>query len=151
MHALTPAPAASPRPPRLLHLLLPPPPPRPQECCQPYHKSAVLAPDTPEKLVKARYSACVKRDAKFLRSTSHPDNPALKGSSATLADGTTKQCSYEEDLAVTFLSVEFQGLRVLSTTLAPAGDTATVDVEARFKRVVSVHVDGLLGHACASF
>jgi uncharacterized protein YchJ len=56
----------------------------------------VLAPPTPEALVRARYCAFVKRDAKFLRATSHPDNPALAGSSTTLPDGSVKQCSYEE-------------------------------------------------------
>jgi SEC-C motif-containing protein len=51
--------------------------PSTQKCCEVFHKSAAAHPD-PESLLRARYSAFVKRVPKFLRATSHPDNPALK-------------------------------------------------------------------------
>jgi SEC-C motif-containing protein len=70
-----------------------------QECCQVYHKSSALAPDSPEKLIRARYSAFVKRDFKFLRDTSHPDNPALKGSTTAPDVEVQKHCTYEEDVS----------------------------------------------------
>jgi hypothetical protein len=40
---------------------------------------------------------------RFLRATSHPDNPALKGSSTTLEDGTVKNCTFEEDMAMSMV------------------------------------------------
>lgn len=76
----------------------------------PFHKSKSLWPDQPQQLVAARYAAFagankddkdnLMRSMKFLRRTSHPDNPALKGSTTAPDAGVQKQCSYEEDLAV---------------------------------------------------
>jgi SEC-C motif-containing protein len=72
-----------------------------QDCCQRFHKSssASISAD-PQQLIAARYSAFVKKDFKFLRRSSHPDNPALKGSSTADDAGVQRNCSFEEDLAV---------------------------------------------------
>ena len=40
-------------------------------CCWPYHSGAAVA-DTPEKLMRARYSAYVTMDEDYLRATWHP-------------------------------------------------------------------------------
>ena len=40
-------------------------------CCWPYHSGAKVA-DTPEKLMRARYSAYVTMDEDYLRATWHP-------------------------------------------------------------------------------
>lgn len=107
-----------------------------------FHKSAAAHPSTPERLVQARYSAFVKKVPKYLRTTSHPDNPALQGSKTTIDDGAggqqEKQCTYEEDLAMTFLAIDFQGLEILGSWMAADGSSCEVDVKARFKRLVSV-------------
>jgi len=42
-------------------------------CCAPYHKGTP-AP-TPEKLMRARYSAYAAGDARFIIRTTHPDSP----------------------------------------------------------------------------
>eukprot|EP00775_Hariotina_reticulata_P012708 gene12708-12838_t len=105
-----------------------------KECCQVHHKSRAPAPDSPEKLVRARYSAFVKREFKFLRATSHPDNPALKGSTTAPDVEVQKHCTYEEDLAVTCASVDFAGLDILGSSISADGSSATVDVVAHIKR-----------------
>jgi hypothetical protein len=68
----------------------------------------------------------------------------------TLEDGTDKQCTYEEDLAMTFLAAEFTGLEVLSSSASQDGSSCSVDYKARFKRVVSsVAVEPCWRSTCA--
>jgi hypothetical protein len=54
------------------------------------HKSAAAQPD-PTRLMKARYSAWVKRLPKYLRATSHPDNSALQVRRLDLGTGNSSQ------------------------------------------------------------
>jgi SEC-C motif-containing protein len=42
-------------------------------CCAPYHKGT--PPPTPEKLMRARYTAYAAGDARFIIRTTHPDSP----------------------------------------------------------------------------
>lgn len=41
-------------------------------CCQPYHTGATL-PDTPEQLMRSRYSAYALQDVNYVLATCHPD------------------------------------------------------------------------------
>lgn len=68
---------------------------------------------------------------------SHPDNPALIGSKVALPDGTEKQCTFEEDFAMTILALQFQGLEIVGSSGETAHGSCTVDARVRFRRVVS--------------
>lgn len=44
-----------------------------QACCYPFHKG-YEKPDTPEKLMRSRYSAYALKNAKYIIATTHPQN-----------------------------------------------------------------------------
>ncbi|WIA23957.1 hypothetical protein OEZ86_007215 [Tetradesmus obliquus] len=107
------------------------------DCCQRFHKSASASISAdPTQLVAARYSAFVKKDFKFLRRSSHPDNPALKGSSTAEDAEVQRNCSFEEDLAVTFLAVDFLGLKIYGSSSSSDGDSAEVEYAVTIKRKI---------------
>lgn len=107
------------------------------DCCQRFHKSAsALISADPTQLVAARYSAFVKKDFKFLQRSSHPDNPALKGSSTAEDAEVQRNCSFEEDLAVTFLAVDFLGLKIYGSSSSSDGDSAEVEYAVTIKRKI---------------
>ncbi len=77
-------------------------------CCWPYHSGAAVA-DTPEKLMRARYSAYVTLDEAYLMATWHP--------------------STRPEEAVTHIAVKWLGLEVKSRS--QQGDKGTVHFVAR--------------------
>ncbi len=79
-------------------------------CCLPFHSGAAVA-DTPEKLMRARYSAYVTLDEQYLAATWHP--------------------STRPEEAVTDLFVKWLGLEVKASK--QEGDKATVHFVARFR------------------
>lgn len=44
-----------------------------QNCCYPFHKG-YQKPDTPEKLMRSRYSAYALKNARYIIATTHPQN-----------------------------------------------------------------------------
>ncbi|KAF6260258.1 hypothetical protein COO60DRAFT_906930 [Scenedesmus sp. NREL 46B-D3] len=107
------------------------------DCCQRFHRSSSASVSAaPQQLIAARYSAFVKKDFKFLRRSSHPDNPALKGSSTADDAGVQRQCSFEEDLAVTFLAVAFLGLDIYGSSTSPDGSSADVEYAVSIRRKI---------------
>ncbi|KAI8468742.1 MAG: hypothetical protein J3K34DRAFT_459747 [Monoraphidium minutum] len=107
-----------------------------KECCQRLHKGKLRpAAVTPEMVLRARYSAMALGYAFYLKDSSHPDNPALKGSDTDPATGVTKHCTYEEDMAVTLRSIKLTGLEILGPAAVdePSG-SATLDYAFSYKR-----------------
>ena len=78
-------------------------------CCWPYHSGAAVA-DTPEKLMRARYSAYVTMDEDYLRATWHPS-------------------TRPDDEALTSPFLKWLGLEIKSTS--QQGDQGTVHFVAR--------------------
>ncbi len=78
-------------------------------CCWPYHSGAKVA-DTPEKLMRARYSAYVTMDEDYLRATWHPS-------------------TRPEDEALTSPFLKWLGLEIKATS--QQGEQGTVHFVAR--------------------
>eukprot|EP00877_Chromochloris_zofingiensis_P007795 jgi/Chrzof1/3269/Cz12g18160.t1 len=78
----------------------------------------------------------VKQDAQYLKRTSHSSNTALAGSSVSLSDGTTKHCSYLDDMSVTFKCTQMQGMQVLGSQSNVDSNEAFVDYKYTYKRLV---------------
>ena len=78
-------------------------------CCWPYHTGAAVA-DTPEKLMRARYSAYVTMDEQYLRATWHPS-------------------TRPEDEALTSPILKWLGLEIKA--VATQGEQGTVHFVAR--------------------
>ncbi|BDA45677.1 probable UPF0225 protein Spro_2712 at N-terminal half [Coccomyxa sp. Obi] len=98
------------------------------ECCQPYHDGEE-AP-TPEAVMRARFSAYVKKISDFIVATTHPENPAREGSKTP--DG-EHSSTLIEDINATFRTIAWQRLRVLGTEYG--ADEGKVQFEAYFKAV----------------
>lgn len=83
------------------------------ECCRPFHVGAALAP-TAERLMRSRYTAFVKRDAKYLmRTWDHLNRPST--------------LEFEDDL-------EWVGLTILGRTKGGLfDDVGTVEYVARYR------------------
>ncbi|CAL8470738.1 g10280 [Coccomyxa elongata] len=100
------------------------------ECCQPYHDGEEVP--TPEAVMRARFSAYVKKFSDFIVATTHPENPAREGSKAP--DGKDSS-TLIEDINATFRTIAWQRLRVLGTEDGASADEGKVQFEAYFKEL----------------
>jgi SEC-C motif-containing protein len=72
-----------------------------KKCCQAYHKGA--NPSNATLLMRSRYSAFALRNARYIISTTHPDN----------ADFTNDIKQWEEDIFGFCDNTNFEGLKIL--------------------------------------
>jgi SEC-C motif-containing protein len=81
-----------------------------QECCQKLHKVQQVRADSPEQLLRARFSAHIKKDWKYIVRTTHSKNEARRGSTAK---GGKINSSFEQDVKVSMSWGDFSKLEVL--------------------------------------
>ncbi|KAL4420020.1 hypothetical protein ABPG77_001270 [Micractinium sp. CCAP 211/92] len=99
-----------------------------KECCQRYHDGEL--PETPEKLMRSRYSAYVKGNWAYVVDTTHPENPLLTDEAAQAGKPTLK-----DDVIATCEKLGFEKLKILSVEPGKDDDEGFVTFQAWFKNV----------------
>jgi SEC-C motif-containing protein len=89
-------------------------------CCAPFHKGVQEAP-TPEALMRSRYAAFALGNGEYLVRTLASTHPDLEAPRDELARALGRARAQQR----------FVGLRILSATTSPAGDTGEVLFHAR--------------------
>ncbi|GAX80246.1 hypothetical protein CEUSTIGMA_g7684.t1 [Chlamydomonas eustigma] len=79
------------------------------DCCQKLHKVQQLRSDSPEQLLRARFSAYVKKDWKYIVLTTHSKNEARRGSTA---EGGKINSTFEQDVKVSMSWGDYSKLEV---------------------------------------
>lgn len=85
-------------------------------CCEPFLLGNAI-PETPEQLMRSRYSAYVCKNADYLINTWHPDSKAQ---------------NFREEIIKSFESTQWLGLHVISSSYAKNSDEAYVEFSACF-------------------
>ncbi|CCG87416.1 YchJ family protein [Erwinia piriflorinigrans] len=85
-------------------------------CCEPYLRGDAY-PDTPEALMRSRYSAYVQQNSRYLIASWHPSCNAQ---------------NFADSLEESFANTRWHGLRVISTEIIPQENTGYVTFFARF-------------------
>ncbi|PSC68836.1 zinc chelation isoform B [Micractinium conductrix] len=99
-----------------------------KECCQRYHEGAL--PETPEQLMRSRYSAYVKANWRYVEDTTHPLNPLLTDANAQAGNPTIR-----DDIIATCDKLGFEKLKVLSVEPGADENEGFVTFQAWFKNV----------------
>ncbi|KAK9823668.1 hypothetical protein WJX72_004547 [[Myrmecia] bisecta] len=99
-----------------------------EECCQRYHQGEVEP--TAESLMRARFSAYVKKDVDYVVKTTHPRNPSFQGSKRP--DGTPAS-TLPEDVRATMKRCAWQRLKMMSCRDGSNADEAFVKFQVWFK------------------
>lgn len=86
------------------------------QCCQPYLENQAI-PDTPEQLMRSRYTAYVTHNADYLIATWHPDCHANE---------------WRNDIEQSFAQTKWLPLRVISSSYAKNPDEGYVQFSACF-------------------
>ncbi|MBG5918446.1 YchJ family protein [Providencia stuartii] len=86
------------------------------QCCQPYLENKAT-PETPEQLMRSRYSAYVTHNADYLIATWHPDCQAEQ---------------WREELQQSFSQTKWISLRVISSSYAKNSDEGYVEFSTCF-------------------
>jgi SEC-C motif-containing protein len=102
------------------------------QCCEPYHLDRAVA-ETPERLMRSRYSAFVLSQFRYLISTHHPD----------YLQGLTEQQLVQSELEQG--KMEWLGLEVLSSK--QQSDHGEVEFKAWY--IEDKHIDAI--YECSSF
>ena len=87
-------------------------------CCGALHAAGAAADAEPEAIVRARFSAYVKGDAKFVVSSTHPDSPDMR----RREDPAEALEQLEKDAESTMRSVSFRAIRKVKPAKAGADD-----------------------------
>lgn len=85
-------------------------------CCQPYINGNII-PQTPEQLMRSRYTAYVTHNADYLIATWHPDCQAQ---------------NWREELHLSFQNTKWIGLCVISSSYAKNNEQGYVEFSACF-------------------
>ncbi len=85
-------------------------------CCEPYLLDNAV-PETPEQLMRSRYSAYVHKNVNYLVKTWHPDCQAQE---------------WQDEIAKSFEQTQWIALRVISSSYAKNPDEAYVEFSACF-------------------
>mmetsp|Transcript_41357 Transcript_41357/g.74371 ORF Transcript_41357/g.74371 Transcript_41357/m.74371 type:complete len:281 (-) Transcript_41357:156-998(-) len=96
-----------------------------EACCEPYHYGDKVA-ETPETLMRSRYSAFAKRETNYINTTMHPSHPEIKGIS---------EIKMIQDISSTAKGCSFHKLAVLGSKAGGSEDEATVSFRLWFKFV----------------
>jgi len=96
-----------------------------EACCEPYIYGDKVA-ESPEILMRSRYSAFAKRETKYINETMHPSHPELKGVDAV---------KMIQDIASTAKGCSFHKLAVLGNKPGETEDEASVTFRLWFKFV----------------
>lgn len=87
-----------------------------EHCCAPFLKKEAT-PETPEQLMRSRYSAYVHHNANYLIETWHPDCNAKQ---------------WEQEIITSFEQTQWLGLRVISSSYAKNPDEGYVEFSTCF-------------------
>ena len=105
-----------------------------QACCKLLHDGEA-AGATPEAVMRARFSAYVKKAVNYVVDTTHPDNPAYEGSRSP--DGELRS-TLREDVVATADKVAFQRLSVKGSEEGSTEDEGFVTFSVLFRVVGQV-------------
>eukprot|EP00238_Polyblepharides_amylifera_P011675 CAMPEP_0196584252 /NCGR_PEP_ID=MMETSP1081-20130531/46371_1 /TAXON_ID=36882 /ORGANISM="Pyramimonas amylifera, Strain CCMP720" /LENGTH=154 /DNA_ID=CAMNT_0041905391 /DNA_START=381 /DNA_END=846 /DNA_ORIENTATION=- len=96
-----------------------------EECCKKFHDGEIAA--DPVILMQSRYSAYALKKAEYVMATTHPDNPACKGSH--LPNGKVVS-TFKQDVMATCKKVKFIKLEVEGMEDGSTNDEAFVTFRA---------------------
>lgn len=105
------------------------------DCCQRYHDNRAAKAPSADSVLRARFSAYVKKEREYIIRTTTPDNAAAKGSVADdPRPGQDKiVCTFDEDIKVTMRVVDFRDLKILAVEPGPGPNQNIVSCTYRIK------------------
>lgn len=92
-----------------------------KECCQPVHEGKL--PDSPEQLMRSRFSAYVKGDWRYIVDTTHPENSSAQSG------------KLKDDVVATCDKLGFERLKIMSIEPGKDDDEGFVTFQVWFKNV----------------
>lgn len=106
------------------------------ECCYPFHKG-YEKPETPEQLMRSRYSAYALKNAKYIIATTHPDNEAYLQDKKIWTQRLMQYMNSASFLGLTIIDSETsadesEGFVTFSANLLVNGNDASFTEKSRF-------------------